>query len=669
MTGQAWQVELKDFLLDDGRLHLHDAAPAAARSAAPPEVVRIDVDQLRVAVQGVQLHGSRLQSKPRVKLAARIVPEADKDSGRAIRPGRVDWDGRVGVEPLAVRGSARIEHFPVHAVQAYVSHDLGLRLAHAEAGFRGDVALQQSGDAAPSGDIAGDLLLSDLLLLARPGTAQRNSDDRELLSWQSFAVNGMNLTLRPGALPKLVIADATLSDFFARLILAEDGALNLRDVAPRPAAGAASAPLGAAAVPAASAASAAPGQPPPAGAGQLPVVLDLGGLKFVDGRVAFTDRFVTPNYSAALTELNGRIGAFRTGSGEPATLQLSGRAAGTGLLEISGRINPGTVPRELDITARASDIELAPLSTYAGKYAGYAIERGKLSVEVHYRIEPDGKLDASHQVILNQLTFGERVESPTATKLPVLLAVALLKDKDGVIDINLPVGGTVSDPQFSVGAIIWKVIVNLLTKAVTAPFTLLAGGGGHDISVVEFEPGTSLPTPSGATTIDKVAKALADRPALKMTVTGQADPETEREAYQRAVVEQRLLLEQRREQLRTSGKAAQADAAQTIAGADRPRLVKAVYQQTELPDKPRNAIGLKADIAPAEMEALLRKHVQVSPEAMRELALQRGLAVRDALAATGLASERLFLGVPKLRGGDANEAAWSPQVKLDLSTK
>src|SRR4030095_2904292 len=117
-------------------------------------------------------------------------------------------------------------------------------------------------------------------------------------------------------------------------------------------------------------------------------------------------------------------------------------------------LNPTADPLALDIGAKAIELELAPLTPYASKYVGYAIERGKLSMDVHYNVQPDGKLQASNHVVLNQLTFGDKVESPDATKLPVRLAVALLSDRHGVIDVNLPVSGSINDPHFRVGAII-----------------------------------------------------------------------------------------------------------------------------------------------------------------------------------------------------------------------
>jgi hypothetical protein len=299
-------------------------------------------------------------------------------------------------------------------------------------------------------------------------------------------------------------------------------------------------------------------------------------------------------------------------------------------------------------------------------------------MDVAYKIDPDGKLEARNQVILNQLTFGDKIESKDATKLPVLLAVALLKDRNGVIDINLPVSGSVNDPKFSVGGIIIKVILNLLVKALTSPFALLSGGGSDDLSVVEFQPGTAFVTASGSSAIDKVAKALTERPALKMTVTGASDPVGERDAFQHAAIEARLLAEARRENLRAGVPAAAASAASgasatapaALPAEEHERLLKQLYKSTDIPNKPRNAIGFAKDIPPAEMEALLKTRTPVSDDAMRELALQRGLAVRDALIAKGLPSERLFLAAPKLRAAaeETAAAAWTPRVQLSLSS-
>ena len=259
------------------------------------------------------------------------------------------------------------------------------------------------------------------------------------------------------------------------------------------------------------------------------------------------------------------------------------------------------------------------------------------------------------------VTVWDSANSPT-----IKWYLALLKDRHGVIDINLPVSGSINDPQFSVFGIVLKIIGNLLVKALTAPFALLAGGGSEDLSFVGFDAGTSTVSDSGRSTLDKVAKALVERPALKMTVTGTADTRSEREAIQRAALDARLKAEQRRDALRAG--AAPDTPLPALNAAQREALIKRVYDDSKLPDKPRNAIGFAKAIPATEMESLLLKAIVVSPDSTRELALQRGLAVRDALIAKGLPSERLFLAAPKLQAPGENESAWSPRVQLTLSS-
>ena len=401
---------------------------------------------------------------------------------------------------------------------------------------------------------------------------------------------------------------------------------------------------------------------------RLPIDLVVNSTRFDNGRVDFRDLFIRPNYSAQLSELNGTVGRLDSRTRDMATLQFSGRVAGTGLLEIGGAVNPTVIPPALDIKAKAHDIELPGLTPYSSKYAGYPIERGKLSVDVAYKIDSDGKLEASNQIIVNQLTFGAKTDSPDATKLPVPFIVALLQDRHGVIDLDLPLTGSVNDPQFSMGALIWKVIVNLFTKIATSPFDAIAGRGGKDLSHVEFKPGTALIADSSQEAIAKVAKALDDRPRLKLGIVATADPVSEAEAMRRAAFEARLLDEQRRERGRAALGSGGTEAPMPPPTAEqRARLVRQIYEDTRLPDKPRNFIGMAKDIPVAEMEAMLVAAMPVDAAAGRALAQQRGRTVREALMAKGLGSERLFIGEPKLRGEAADNSPWVPQAQLTLS--
>ena len=210
------------------------------------------------------------------------------------------------------------------------------------------------------------------------------------------------------------------------------------------------------------------------------------------------------------------------------------------------------------------------------------------------------------------------------------------------------------------------MITNLFSKAASSPFSVI--GGGKDLSTVEFRPGTAELTPAGQEVVAKVAKALDDRPALKLGIAAMADPASERLAMQQAAFEARLRDEQRRERGRGALGSSGTDAPlPPLTAEQRARLVRAVYDDTRLPDKPRNFIGMAKDIPVADMEAMLVAAMPVDDAAARQLAVQRGRSVRDALTAKGLAGSRLFLAEPKLREPAADNAPWVPQAQLTLS--
>nr|WP_325344101.1 DUF748 domain-containing protein [Xylophilus sp.] len=377
-----------------------------------------------------------------------------------------------------------------------------------------------------------------------------------------------------------------------------------------------------------------------------------------------------PNYSADLTALSGTLDSFssETAAGQPpqmAALELRGRAEGTASLEVTGRLNPLAQPLALDIVGKVRDLELPPLSPYTVKYAGHGIERGKLSMDVAYQVEPDGRLTARNRLVLNQLKFGDEVAGAPAS-LPVRLATALLADRNGVIDVDLPISGSLNDPQFSIAAVVFKALGNLIVKAVTAPFSLLAsaiGGGDSDGrgGDVAFAPGRATLDAAAKEQLDKVAWALADRPALRLTVIGLASPGAERDGWKRARLDALVQAEKRR--AARSGGARAADEVAPFTAAEYPALLKEAYGRADI-RKPRNAVGWPKDLPVPEMEALLLADIAVPEAAMRELAVARGVAVRDYLAGRQLPASRLFLGAP--RADVPAEGGWKPHAELNL---
>lgn len=656
-----WSLAVKDLRLGEGALAFTDAQPA--------EPVRLALSAIQLRLQDLRPTDARQPSMP-LTLSARVAEGGE----RRADPGRLQFTGSLrlpapapGREGLLTRGRLQVEHLPLHALVPYFGDRLNLELLRADTSVRGalEVALPADGLALK---LAADVAVDDF-------RANTLAPVEELLTWKSLNLRGVDLALAPGAPLRLAVGETVLSDYFARVIISEQGRINLQGLVKKEGDASVPAVTGTATVAASDTATptAAPvvaAAPAVAPAGPRPDIR-FGPVSLVNGRVFFSDRFIQPNYSANLSELSGGLSAFSNAStpagGTPqlADLALRGRAEGTAALEITGQLNPLAQPLALDIRGQVRDLELPPLSPYSAKYAGYGIERGKLSVDVRYRIAPDGQLSATNQIVLNQLAFGNRVEGSDAPNLPVKLAVALLADRNGVIDINLPVSGSINDPQFRLGPIIVKLIFNLIGKAITAPFSLLAsafGGGGDELRQVVFAPGSAQLTDEGRQRLDTVAKALADRPALQLTVVGQSDLETERSGWRRARLDTQVLAEKRRALARSGGAVT---GTLVVTPEEYPALLKAVYQRADI-SKPRNFIGMAKDIPQADMEALLLAAIPVTPDAMRELAVARGVAVKDYLASRSLPEDRMFLGAPQLaRQGEQ----WVPQAELKLAPR
>ena len=757
-TDFPWKVLVNELALAGGTVGWRDAAV--------PGTVEAELTQLQIDAKQVDLNG---KSPIPVNLSARL---AGGPGGGRAEPGRLSWRGQVGLTPLTAQGAVDAQRLPLHSFEPYFGDALNVDILRADTSFKGNVNFAHLTQG-PRLRVSGDASVEELRTHSRPGTAaapdaQVPADaakappaakagtsqaalapstavgrggglGEELLSWKQLRLAGLDVQLEPGKPPQVEVKDTLLSDFYARLIIHPNGRINLQDVvkskdgaadiaAPATSVAVRPAPSG---MPAAGensgeatdsvAASAQPAgveAPKVQQVDPMAPVIRFGPIRMASGRVLFSDRFIRPNYSADLTELNGALSAFSSvapaGAPQMADLNLTGRAEGSAALQVTGKLNPLAKPLALDIHGQVTDLELPPLSPYSVKYAGHGIERGKLSMDVAYKVEPDGRLTASNKLVLNQLTFGEPVQGAPAS-LPVKLATALLADSKGVIDLDLPISGSLNDPQFSIGPIIFKAVVNLIGRAITAPFTLLAralgGAGGEDMANVAFAPGSAQLQPKAREQLDQIAKALTDRPQLKLTVVGTASLAQEREGYRRERLKAMVAAEKRAgaptpaapasaaspaenainkeasgaDGAGAAGQFGTQSAAAAVTDAEYPVLLRQLYRRADLPGKPRNAIGLLKDVPVPEMEALLLSHIEVSEDAMRQLAVQRGAAVKDYLASKQLPAERLFLGAPRAGATTAATAAsapasaasdaagaakaWSPRAELTLATR
>ena len=601
-TGEAWRVETRKVSLEDFAGTFND------ETVAPPA---------HIALSRVSVNAENLSNAARAKGRATLQATVNKR-------GTVSLTGPVSTAPFAAALNLVAKGVDLVPFQPYISQSARVVVTGGNASVKGTVDVA-AGTPTHAG-FKGEVVVGELAALDE-------ANESELLRWKTLKLASVDAQLEPLA---VTVGDIALDDFFARLLLNENGEFNLQQLA-REHTPAAEPPK-----PTVEPKTVEVAAPP----GKATTWLKLGKATLTGGNIDFTDHFVRPNYSANLTGLTGSLSSLAFD--QPAEIELHGKVQGSAPLEISGRINPLGENLFLDVKATATDIELPPLSPYSGKYVGYGIEKGKLSMKVAYFIE-DRKLKAENSIILDQLTFGAKVESPDAIKAPVLLAVSLLKDRNGVIKFDLPVGGSLDDPQFSVGGLVFRAIVNLIVKIVTAPFALLGSLAGHgeELAYIEFPAGSAALDKASDDKIKAVAKALVDRPAVKLDVAGRVDPAQDREALKKAALE-RLVKQQKFNDLVRSGEPPASVEAVEISAAEYEPLLTRAYKAADF-SKPKNAIGFAKDLPRAEMEALLLENAKVTDQDLRALADRRAQVVRTSLTdGEHVPGERIFLVAPHL---------------------
>jgi outer membrane protein OmpA-like peptidoglycan-associated protein len=318
-----------------------------------------------------------------------------------------------------------------------------------------------------------------------------------------------------------------LEDVFARLIIETNRSLNLMSALRRGGTNAPAAPSGT-----------------NLAAAAWPKV-SLASVVVSNANVHFIDRSLQPNVNITLEDLSGTVAGLSSDDPQRADLHLQGTVDKTARAEITGNINPWNSKQPLDLKILLHTMDLLPEDPYSGKYLGYRLTKGKLSAQLTYQVT-ERKLKSENRLTLDQLTLGQKVESPDATSLPVRLAIALLKDRDGRIVLEVPVNGSLDDPQFNVGKVVYGAIKTVLTRIVTSPFSALGAlfrGNGEELSFQEFQPGSTNLLPAAIAKLDVMANALYERPELRLEIEGSVDPQTDLEALRRAELNKQLLVQ------------------------------------------------------------------------------------------------------------------------------
>lgn len=619
-AGPAWRWSIARLGLEQGTLRLTDRSLGEAR---PTPLL---IDALNGSIDG--LNDQLGQPRP-LKLEGRIAKGSFAANG-TVRPLPTVADLQLVTKRLDLAGFVPYASVPlnVQITSARLSSNGKLHYdgRHAEPRFnyQGNAAFER-------------VRMQDKL----------TGDD--FMRWRSLSGSRIDLRYGEGT-PRVHLGGLALDAFYARVIINSNGRLNLSDVI---ASGEQEAPVSVTRAGDNTPTAPQSAPPPAASTSSAPAAdIHIGEITLANGQLNYTDNFIKPNYTANLTSLTGRIGAFGTTAGEPpAELVAQAKLDEDSPVDISGNINPLQPVASLDIKGKATDIELTRLSAYSGKYTGYPITKGRLTADVHYMLD-QGKLNADNHIFITQLTFGDRTDTPGASHLPVKLAVALLKDTEGNIDVNVPVSGSLDDPQFSLGGMIWRAFGNLIAKAATAPFRLLAsafGGGHEDLGYVEFAPGSAVLSGPAKDRLGQIVQMLSQKPALTLDISGRVDPSLDEAGLRKVTVDDLI----RREKLaKESNDKAAADAsaatlaALTVTPDEYERYLRRAYRHADF-EKPKNALGLSKSLEPDEMRSLLETHVNTDAAAMRALAERRAAAVQDWLHGK-LDDKRIAIKPPKL---------------------
>lgn len=646
------------------------AKPAVAgkqKSATPEQAWKYSIDSIDLDKSGVTFV-DRTQKQPilvglsplQIKVqhfGSDFSKPLQFDASAAFkRKGILKLGGTATLAPLKVDLQLDGQQMDVAALEPYFTAQLNAYIASALLNIKGELKLASDKNQLKA-FYKGDVGLASVRMLDKA-----TSD--LFAGWRSLDLTQIKAAYNERG-TKLQVGKITLDDFYSRVLLNSNGQLNLSNFVVKENAPTTSLTRASDAAPGtpAPAVAAAPTPAAPVTTAAPALELGFGQILLHRGKVDYSDNFIKPNFSAHLVDIEGDIGAFGTQSTEPARVAVLAKLNDNGPVSINGTINPLVKPPFLDMTATTRDVDLTNFTTYSLKYAGYPIVKGKLNVDLHYLLDHN-KLDANNHIFIDQFTFGDHVDSPTATGLPVRLAISLLKNSRGEIDVNVPVSGSLDDPQFSVGGLIWHAFVNLIEKAVTSPFSLLAGafGGSEELGYVAFEPGSATLSAAEAKKLDTLSKALTDKPGVKLDLTGRVDPALDTPGLKQAAVD-RQVKRQKIKDMTGKGESVDIDSI-TLEPADYDKYLAKAYSAADI-KKPRNFVGIAKTIPAADMKKLLLDSTTVSEADLTNLAQQRASVVQQWFAGK-IAAGRIFTVAPKMDASGIQDKGPSTRVEFTL---
>lgn len=273
--------------------------------------------------------------------------------------------------------------------------------------------------------------------------------------------------------------------------------------------------------------------------------INIPQIIITESAIDFMDESLPVPFRTEIGDFSGEIRDISSAKDSIASVEFAGTVDGYAPVSLTGTANPLLPKPALDLNLTFDGIDMALLTPYSGVFAGRAIKRGVLSLDLNYSLK-ENKLKGTNSIVMKQFKFGENVASDKAVDLPLDLALALLTDTSGVIDLSVPISGDVDSPKFSIGGILGGALLNVITKAIASPFSLLANlvGSEADLHIVNFPAGSSELSKAGIEKLVQLNDALHSRPNLTLLITGRLNMTTDRTKMQTAALHTLLRNEQ-----------------------------------------------------------------------------------------------------------------------------
>lgn len=648
-----WKLALKKLAVADGQLHIED------QSTTNPVV--LDIQKLSLEAQNASLDLTR--------------PIPLKASFSIQQGGHFEAQGKVTPAPLNTDMQLKMTGVSFKPFAPYINQFALLKLNDGSTNLNGKLHLKNQSQLAVN--FNGGFSVDKLALVEEANNAP-------FLAWEQVASDNLSLSLAPN---RLHMTSLNIRQPAGKFIINADKSTNIARILRNQASGTAApavvsapAPAKTTTLPSSNDLSkprlSAPTEP--VRAEPAPVVdetaatdnfpINIESMRIDNAALEFADLSLTPQFGTEIHDLSGVINGVGTNADATAQVELDGKVDDYGAARIRGSVKPFKATQFTDLKLTFTNLEMSRLTPYSGKFAGRRIDAGKLSVDLEYKIK-QRQLAGENKFVINKLKLGEKVDSADAANLPLDLAIAILEDSDGVIDLDLPITGSLDDPQFSYGSIVWKAIRNVLSKIVTAPFRALGklfGGDGDKLEAMQFEAGIASLSPPELEKIKTIRQALSKRQGLSLGIAPSYDAALDGRALQETAIRRQVLAEMGVE-LATG----QAPGPIDLTNPKAQKAVDALHDTLTKKGLLKKLASRFEDKPAGHYEAALEKLIssyEIKEADLQALAVARGHAIQQALLAAGIGAERAKVDKTNAVKGDQKTKQIATKLTIEVKS-